>query len=456
LTGIVHLLPLREAQPAHLDPHDWAARMGPEVKGLFLLARAAAVDLERAARLGGSCLIAATALGGSYASLEQSRDDFDFFPGHGGIAGLVKTLAREWTQVRVRVVDVDPREPGDVLAERLAGEVFAPDGWSEVGYDRGQRIRLQTKESVLFSGSSALSVRPGELVLVTGGARGITAAATIEMARLWKPTLLLVGTSPLPSDAEDDGFEDLSHPAELKAAIHAKLRRNGDEVSPTKVERAFLALCRAREIRANVRSMREAGAVVHYAQADVRDADGLSRCLESWRSMHGEPVGLIHGAGLIQDKLLCDKSPEVFDRVLGTKLDGALNLVRLLRPEALRFTALFSSIAGRFGNLGQSDYAAANEILNKLALWLDRRWPGRVVSVIWGPWSGLGMVSDLEDHLHRQGLQLIPPELGPSRFLDELQAGAKGDVEVMISGALGRLEEPIRRDLCAIPTETEA
>ena len=90
--------------------------------------------------------------------------------------------------------------------------------------------------------------------------------------------------------------------------------------------------------------------------------------------------------------------------MLGTKLDGALNLIRLVRPDALKFTALFSSIAGRFGNVGQSDYAAANEILNKLAHWLDRRWPGRVVSVIWGPWSGVGMVSQLESHLGRRGL----------------------------------------------------
>ena len=66
--------------------------------------------------------------------------------------------------------------------------------------------------------------------------------------------------------------------------------------------------------------------------------------------------------------------------MLGTKLDGALNLARLLRPEPLRFAVFFSSIAGRFGNRGQSDYAAANEALNKLAIWLDRRWPGRVVA----------------------------------------------------------------------------
>ncbi len=106
---------------------------------------------------------------------------------------------------------------------------------------------------------------------------------------------------------------------------------------------------------------------------------------------------------MIQDKLIRDKTLGSFDAVLGTKLDGALNLARLLEPEALRFAALFSSIAGRFGNAGQSDYAAANEVLNKLALWLDRRWPGRVVAMNWGPWSGVGMVSDLEGHLGARG-----------------------------------------------------
>src|SRR5262249_47806631 len=143
-----------------------------------------------------------------------------------------------------------------------------------------------------------------------------------------------------------------------------------------------------------------------YAQADVRDARALAGVLDGWRARYGDPVGLVHGAGLIKDKLIREKSVDSFDRVLGTKFEGALNLVRLVRPEALKFTAPFSSVAGRFGNVGQSDYAAANEILNKLAQWLDRRWPGRVVSMIWGPWSGAGMVSHLEGHLGRRGLEM--------------------------------------------------
>ena len=93
--------------------------------------------------------------------------------------------------------------------------------------------------------------------------------------------------------------------------------------------------------------------------------------------------------------------------------------------------------------MGQSDYAAANEILNKLAHWLDRRWPGRVVSLIWGPWSGVGMVSQLESHLGSRGLGMISPEAGGSLLVDELRHGRKGDVEVIYSGELGTLEQPI-------------
>ena len=120
-----------------------------------------------------------------------------------------------------------------------------------------------------------------------------------------------------------------------------------------------------------------------------------------------------------------------------------VRLIRLIRPDSLKFTALFSSIAGRFGNVGQSDYAAANEILNKLAHWLDRRWAGRVLSFIWVPWSGVGMVSQLEGHLGRQGLGMISPQVGRSLLVDELRVGRKGDVEVIYTGELGTLEAPI-------------
>ncbi len=262
-----------------------------------------------------------------------------------------------------------------------------------------------------------LELAPGEPVLVTGGAGGSPAVVATELARRWRPTLLLVGTSPMPDEREEPRRPPGSTSRGRAEGGPARSPPpSGRPVAPADLEQAYRSLLHAREIRATLAAIREAGAVVEYAQADVRDADALGTTLEGWRRRFGDPVGLIHGAGVIQDKLLRDKTPEAFDRVLGTKLDGALNLARLLAARTLRFAALFSSVAGRFGNRGQADYAAANEALNKLAIWLDRRWPGRVVSVNWGPWSGVGMVSDLEEHLGRRGLGMIAPEAGCAAF----------------------------------------
>jgi len=441
LAGIVHALPLRDAPAPDLDPAAWAARMGPEVRGMFLLAKGAAADLERASRRGGGAFVAATAMGGAFGSAGPS---VDFFPGQGGIAGLAKTLAREWPGVRSRVVDLDPGAAVEVLAARLAAEARSDDDWSEVGYLGDRRVRLGVGASPLVATSaSGVELAAGEPIVVAGGARGITATTVAELARRWRPTLLLLGRSPLPPEAEDRETARLAAPSELKAVLHARLRRAGESVGPADLERAYRSLLQAREIRGNLDAFRAAGAVVDYARVDVRDARALGGVLDGWRRRFGAPVGLIHGAGVIRDKLIADKTADSFDDVLGTKLDGALNLARLLQADPIRFAAFFSSIAGRFGNAGQTDYAAANEVLNKLALWLDRRWPGRVVSLNWGPWSGVGMVSDLGGHLGGRGLGMISPGSGRPLLLDELCLGRKGEVEVVVAGDLGGLDGPV-------------
>jgi acyl transferase domain-containing protein/NAD(P)H-dependent flavin oxidoreductase YrpB (nitropropane dioxygenase family) len=444
ITGIIHALPLCRGSAPSLDQANWSASMASEVQGLFLLARAAADDLDRASSLGGSCLIAATAMGGAFGSVGEIPKTF--FAGQGAITGLMKTLAREWPEVRTRVVDFDPQEPPAELASQLLAEALTDDGWAEVGYRTAKRLRLRTVPSSLDRATSRFAIEDGAPILVTGGARGITGAVAVELAKRYRPTLLLIGTSALPEDREDRETASITEPAALKAALHDRLARDGNPTSPQNIDAAFKRLIKAREIRRTLEQIRATGAEVEYAQGDVRAGDSLGRVLDAWRARYGDLVGLIHGAGVIHDKLLRDKKPETFNHVLSTKLDGTLNLARLVKPESLKFAALFSSVAGRFGNQGQSDYAAANDALNKLAIWLDGRWPARVLSVIWGPWSGVGMVSDLEGHLGRRGLGMIAPEAGCAAFLNELEKGRKGEVEVIIAAGLGTLEEPLRRD----------
>src|SRR5262249_10118761 len=102
------------------------------------------------------------------------------------------------------------------------------------------------------------------------------------------------------------------------------------------------------------------------------------------------------------------------------------------------------SVSARFGNSGQTDYSAANEFLNKLADDLGRRWPGRVVSINWGPWNE-GMVADPARDLRwayaQAGLQLIPVAEGTEALLNELRQGRSGGSEVLIAASVQRLIE---------------
>ena len=454
IAGIVHALPLAHPQGNPAAEPDWAGRIGAEVRGLFLLAKAAAVRSGIRRTAGGSCLIAATAMGGRFA-IERVR--------HPRLLSRAPAASPAWSRrsrtngpsIRCRVVDFSP--DATTRNDRLAV------GRRDLCQRRLPRSRLRgrspyppsfRRQPARSHAQPALELKPGEPVLISGGARGITALVAAELARTWRPTLLMVGTTPLPGEQRIGRHRRLDRRSpKSRPPCTRGFATTGTPASPAQIESTYQSLTRAREVRENLEILRKAGSTVAYAQADVRDPAALARVLDQWRARYGEPVGLIHGAGLIKDKLIRQKTIESFDRVLETKLYGALNLIRLTRPGTLKFTVLFSSIAGRFGNVGQSDYAAANEILNKLAHWLDRRSSGRVLSVIWGPWSGVGMVSQLENHLGRRGLGMISPYDGPSLLLDELRYGQKGDVEVILSGKLGTLEEPIALETAAEPLE---
>lgn len=120
---------------------------------------------------------------------------------------------------------------------------------------------------------------------------------------------------------------------------------------------------------------------------------------------------------------------------------GALTLERALREDT-RFVVFFSSVAGVYGNRGQTDYAAANEFLDKLAARLNRRIRGRAVSVAWGPWDGTGMVTpELRREYGRRGIGLISPREGVRSLLEELSFGEADEPNVIIvsgSGSEGR------------------
>nr|MBA3947194.1 SDR family NAD(P)-dependent oxidoreductase [Herpetosiphonaceae bacterium] len=392
LAALIHLLPLRPQMPfTALSFSDWQNRLAIEVRSLFLLAQGMREELEAAAEAGGAAIIGVGGMGGTWGS-DAHRTDHEAFPGAGAIAGLLKTLAIEWPTVRSKAVDLHVAEGPTALAEHVLAELMTGDGEAEVGWRGTQRFVLTPVLSTLPAAVTC-EIKEDWVVLITGGARGITADVALELAERYRLTLVLAGRSPLPSASEKPDTFGLTTAQELKAALIARLRAQGQAATPVIVEKAYHQLLNERAIRENIHALEKTGARVHYHSVDVRDEAAFGNLIDEIYHSFGRLDGVIHGAGIIEDKLIKDKTTASFDRVLDTKAASAFTLSRRLQPETLRFLVFFSSVSGRFGNRGQADYAAANEVLNKLAIYLDQRWATHVVAINWGPWEKLGMVS---------------------------------------------------------------
>jgi len=395
-----------------------------------------ASELEAAAQNGGSAILACTGLGGQFGYGERLPSPPLAL--HGGISGFTKCLALEWPSVRIRAVDLDRSEPVEALAAHLVEELWTDGQEPEVGYFGGRRVAPDVV-SAPAQPDPDFDLPRDAVILATGGARGITAEVCVELAERYQPLFVIVGQSPLPQDLERPDTASLTAPSEIKRALIERLRKDR-RVNPALVEQAYRQLEKDREIRRNLGAISAAGGRLHYVQLDVRDTGAFGRLVDDVYRTYGRLDGVIHGAGVIEDKLVRDKSLESFERVFSTKALSAMVLARALKPESLRFLVFFSSVAGRFGNRGQSDYAAANEVVSRLAVLLSRRWSGRVCSVAWAPWDKRGMVSpELKSEFMRRGVALVSPEAGRRLFLTEIQQPGAADAEIVIGGTVSPL-----------------
>ncbi|MBP1651403.1 MAG: Erythronolide synthase, partial [Bacteroidetes bacterium] len=125
------------------------------------------------------------------------------------------------------------------------------------------------------------------------------------------------------------------------------------------------------------------------------------------------------------------KTSESFERVFTTKVTPLRILAEQLRPD-VQFVIFFSSVASVYGNRGQTDYAAANSVMDRYAWELRNTIKGKVTAINWGPWKGTGMVSPaLEREYERRGIALIPLQEGMELFVNELKYGNESQVLIM-------------------------
>jgi NAD(P)-dependent dehydrogenase (short-subunit alcohol dehydrogenase family) len=351
----------------------------------------------------------------------------------GGLSGLTKTAALEWPRALVKAIDLEcAGDSAEDLGRRLAREILNGGPELEVGLHRdGRRTTLACASALLDA--APVHADTGDLVvLASGGARGVTAAALTALARARRHKIALLGTTPLldePSCLKGETREE-----GLKRELLLMARKKETAITPMELSRQASGILRAREVRRTLSALREAGSDASYYEVDIQNIESVQTAVNSIRARWGEIHAIIHGAGVLADKRMEQKTAEQFERVFSVKVEGFRNLLHATANDPLSLICVFSSMAARSGNAGQADYAMANEVLNKVAAAeAFRRGPGCVVkSVNWGPWDGGMVTPGLKEHFRELGVPLIPIEEGAQFFVREIGSGSGRGVEVVI------------------------
>jgi NAD(P)-dependent dehydrogenase (short-subunit alcohol dehydrogenase family) len=264
------------------------------------------------------------------------------------------------------------------------------------------------------------------VVVVSGGARGITSWSALALARAYGCRFVLLGRTEMEPE-----------PAELACAGTESeiLRVLSDGGTPLRQARATArAVLAGRAVRETLKAMADIGSEARYISLDVRSAAAVEAAMTQVRGEWGRIDAVLHGAGVPAGELIGDKSDAQFDTVFDTKVAGLSALLRATEPDELRLLVAFSSVIGRAGYPGQCDYAMANATMDHvLAVEAHRRPRCLVKSIQWGPWEGGGMVGvGLRDVLIASGATFFDRRSGTAALLAEL--GVRGaDPRVLLS-----------------------
>lgn len=298
------------------------------------------------------------------------NDQFQHF---GFLSGLLKTAEQENNKITGKTIGVDSIELSDLklLSSLIVSESYTKD--KEIRYRNGER-EVKAYQKIDDVGEPVNSIiREGGVYLITGGSGGIGLIFADYISSFPKTTIILIGRSPL-DDYKQERIEGIEG--------------------------------------------------VSYIQVDINNRDAVKQLIKTIRSKHKKINGVIHSAGLLRDSLIRNKEEEEIKDVLRPKLQGVKNLDEATKDLKLDFLVLFSSVASIFGNIGQSDYAAANAFLDNYAQYRNRLKQkneriGHTISINWSLWSegGMHLSQEGQKYIQKQfGLGLLPTDQGIKAF----------------------------------------
>ena len=346
--------------------------------------------------------------------------------GHGGLeisqplggiwAGLAKTFPREAPNCNVRVLDLsqqDVRQAGELIARELYHW-----GLFEIGYRDGVRYTLCARGEGL--GDADISLSPSDVVLLSGGARGIGFALAKDLARTCGCRIVITGRTTLPESGEpwlhmnDLEFKAYQQTLLKDAAASRELVRARKDIDQIK---------KRRDLFQHLSTVRVERLPIEYRECDITSPDavrGLVRDLGPALSV------VIHNAGVDAPVRLPGKSDESFLAIVRTKIAGFFNLAEALRGcKNLKMFCNVGSLTGRWGGMvGEIDYAAANEGLSRLGMWAAKRTEFPVKTICWPTWERLGMIKNFDTAVAYSSALNVAE--GTAKWKRELASGRSG------------------------------
>jgi acyl transferase domain-containing protein/NAD(P)-dependent dehydrogenase (short-subunit alcohol dehydrogenase family) len=411
------------------------------LRNAFRIMRAAAPALEESAAEGGASFMTVSRLDGSFGLSGLAAN---VSPISGALAALAKTAGREWKAVNCKAIDVDAAFDVPEGAARVIVDELHKRGPDEIGLTRQCRtvVELEPDAPPALVQQRGRVLVPGDVVVISGGARGITAEVAVALASAFQPRLVVLGRSPSPGP-EEDWLAGIDDEPGLKRGLTARSSRR---LSPQELTQESRRLLAEREVRRNLERIASAGSPVVYHSVDVRDGAHVRAAIARAQQEFGPVRGLVHGAGVLADRKIVDQTDDQFDLVYGTKVEGIHHLWNAIDPASLALLVLFSSSSARFGRAGQVAYAAANEYLNKWAEQQALLLPScRVVSFNWGPWAGGMVTGALKPIFEQEGIALIPLDSGAKLVVDEARRGEGSAVELVVVAEPAHAKAPASR-----------
>lgn len=360
-------------------------------------------------------------------------------PQTGLLGGYLKSLARELPQANLHIVQTDQSELAAALAE-AEGELAQGCGPPvEVCFRRGRRYEVCLVEQEAPAAAPSPVLGPDSVVIMTGGARGITAVLAEALLERFGCRVVLLGRSApeqvaphlLAMSDEEFAAYEVDYLTRMQAA-HPHIRLG-------EARQRYQAILAAREAHLNQRRLKSLPGSAEYHAVDVTDQAAVAELIKSVVARLGPVQLVVHGAGVQYSKRLPKRKLGELQQTIDTKLLGLRNLYSALRRyvpagHAVHYHLLTSAFSV-LGNDGQPDYGAANEAMNRLATAMSARRAGDSWSALgWLGWERIGMTRGSEYAVLKEerGLYGITAKEGKELFLAAVSAAPPPAVTILL------------------------